>query len=189
MSAHEGTVSESKTPETEKCEDRKWKGKDLYLQFFSSVSQNFKRCIVNICLFNFRWFPPTTHLLCLVLQALIKEQIDSMFFLSAPDDEILDRKMQQPLKSINTSFISCLTTTDIRTDWFFAFSRLECWLCLNHKCALDDGILDKKMQRPLKPTTLFVGKLYGSAHWQCHCLAVIITIVIIITIIIATSSA
>ena len=114
----------------------------------------------------------------------------------------IDRKMQQPLKSINTSFISCLTTTDIRTDWFFAFSRLECWLCLNHKCALDDGILDmkthhpfddgildKKMQRPLKPTTLFVGKLCRGAHWQCHCLAVIITIVIIIVIIIATSSA
>ena len=104
-----------------------------------------------------------------------------MFFLSAPDHEILDRKMQQPLKSINTSFISCLTTTDIRTDWFFAFSRLECWLCLNHKCALDDGILDKKMQRPLKPTTLFVGKLCRGAEWQCHCLAVIIIIITIIT--------
>ena len=186
MSAHEGTVSESTTPEAKKREDRKWEGKDL-IQFSRFWFPKILRDALSIYVSLISGYFLQQHILGLVLQARIKEQIDSIFFLRAPDDGILDKKMQQPLKSINSSthllclVLKALITEQIDSLLFRFFSRLEWWLRLNHKCAPDDGILDKKMQRPLKPVTLFVGKLYRSAHWQGHCLAIIIIIVIIIT--------
>ena len=123
MSAHEGTVSESTTPEAKKREDRKWEGKDL-IQFSRFWFPKILRDALSIYVSLISCYFLQQHILGLVLQEQIKEQIDSIFFLCAPDDGILDKKMHQPLKSINTSFMSCLKSTDNRTDWFFAFPFL-----------------------------------------------------------------